>query len=60
MNCYIISPSLSDKPPTVSAGLCCTSGDTHLQKGTYNTSFVPVALASCMFHITVENPVSYI
>ena len=35
-------------------------GDTHSQKGTYNTSFVPAALASCTFQITVHNPASYI
>ena len=38
----------------------CASGDTHSQKGTYNTSFVPAALASCMFQITVQDPVSHI
>jgi len=36
------------------------SGDTHSKKGTYNTSFVPAALASCAFQITVQDPVSYI
>ena len=52
--------TLSEKPPTASVELCCTSGDTQLQKGTYKTSFVPPVLASCMFQITVEDPVSYI
>jgi len=53
-------PPISDKPPTPSAQLCCTSDDTHLQKGTYNTNFVPAALASSTFQITVQDPVSYI
>ena len=30
------------------------------KRETYNTSFVPAALASCMFQITVQDPVSYI
>jgi len=55
-----LSPSLSDKLPTASAELCCTSGDTHSQKGTYNTSFVPAALASCTFQIIIQDPVSYV
>ena len=28
VHCYIIY-NISDKPPTVNAELCCTSGDTH-------------------------------
>ena len=56
----IYYPPLSDQPPTASTELCCTSGDTHSQKGTYNTSFVPAALASRTCQITVKDPVSYI
>jgi len=44
---------------TKSAELCCTSGDTHSQKGIYNTSFVPAVLASCTFPITVQYPILY-
>jgi len=36
-----------------------TSGDTHSQKETYNASFVPAALASCTFQITVQDPASH-
>ena len=50
MHCYIISPSLSDKPPTASVELYCTC----------STSFVPAALVSCTFKITVQYTVSYI
>ena len=32
----------------------------HSQKGTYNTSFVSAALASCTFQITVQDSVSYV
>jgi len=46
--------------PTASAELGCTSGDTHSQKGTYNTSFVSAALASSAFQITVQDLVSSI
>ena len=28
--------------------------------GTFNTSFVPAALASCTFQMIVQDPVSYI
>jgi len=59
MQCYIIHP-LSDKLHTASAKLCCTSGDTHSQKGTDKTSFVPAALSSCTFQITVQYRISYI
>ena len=51
---YIISPPLSDKLHTVGAELYCMAGDTYLQKGTRNTSFVPDKLASCMFQITAK------
>ena len=37
-----------------------TPGDTHSQKGTNNTSFVTAALASYMFQITVQDPVSHL
>jgi len=40
--------------------MCCVSDDTHSQKGTYNTSFVPAALASFTFQIIVQYLVSYI
>jgi len=57
----IYYPSLSDKPSTASAELCCTSGDTHSKnKGTYNTSFVSAALASCKIQFTLQDPVSHI
>jgi len=59
MHYYIISP-LSDQPPTPSEELCCTSGDMHSEKRTYNTSFVPAALASCTFQIIVQDPVPYV
>jgi len=46
-------PPLSDKPPRASSKLRCTFGDTHAQKVTYNTSFVPVrfrTLYKILFH----------
>jgi len=43
---------------TTSVELCCTFGDRHSQKGTYNTSFVP--LASGTLQNTVQHPLSYI
>ena len=53
-------PPLYHKPPTASAELCCTSGDTHSQKGTYNVSFIPTGLVSCTFQITIQDPVPQI
>ena len=50
----------SNKPPTASAKLCCTSGDAHSQKWTYNCSFVPATLTSCTLQITLQDPVSHI
>ena len=58
LHCYIITP-LCDKQLAASAKLCCTFGDRRWLKGTYNTSFVPAALASCRFQITVKDLVSY-
>ena len=55
-----LSLSLSYKPPTASTELCCTFGDTHSKRRIYNTRFVPAALTSCTFQITVQNTVSYI
>ena len=52
MHCYTICPSLWQ----TSAELCCGSGYTHSQKGTYNTSFVPAA----PFQLTLQDPVSYV
>jgi len=49
----------SPSPYYFSTGLW-QSGDTHSQKGTYNTSFVPAVLASCTFQITEQDPVSYV
>ena len=54
------TPIIQNKPPTASAELCCTSGDVHSKKGTYNTNFVPAALSTCTFQITIQYPVSYI
>jgi len=56
MHCYIIFP-LFDKPPTAGAKLYYTSGDTHSQKGTYNTSFIAAASAYYTFQITEQDPV---
>jgi len=44
----------------MSAELCCMSGEMHSRKATYDTSFVPAALASHKFQITVLDAVSYI
>jgi len=64
MDCYVLSLylslSLSDKPPTASVELCCKSGDMHSQKDIYTTGLVPVALSSCMFQFTIQDPVSHI
>jgi len=49
--------SVSDNSPTASAQ---PSSDMQWQKGTYNTSFVPAALASCVFEITLQDPASHI
>ena len=59
-NASLFTILLSDKPSTESAELCCTFGDTRTQKGTYNSSFVPAALTSCTFQITLQDSVSYI
>jgi len=42
----------------VGARACFLSGNTHPQNGKYYTSFVPAALVSGTFQITVEDPVS--
>ena len=52
-NALLKNIPLSDKPFTASAQLCCTSSDKHSQKGKYNMNFVPAALASYTFQITV-------
>ena len=58
MHCYIISLSLSlSLTNRIQRVQNC---DTHSRKGTYNTSFIPAALASCTFKITVQDPVSYV
>jgi len=57
---FIKYPPFSDKLPTASAELGCTSDDTHTKTETYNTSFVPAALASCMIQATIQDHVSYI
>ena len=38
-NALLFNIPLSDKPPTGSTEPCCTSGDMHSQKRTYNTSW---------------------
>jgi len=55
-----MSPCINIVWQRVITELCCTSCDTHSQKGTYNTSFVPAALASCTFQIIKQDPVSYV
>jgi len=59
-NGLLYNISLSDKLPTTSEELCCTSDDTLVIRNIYkyNASFVPAALAFCMLQITVQDPIS--